>query len=540
MFQFIVAYCFILIYVKFNTPLAIGEEMDYLIIDTDIGLVPLTDTKQIAIYNLLKEKHIMNYNGIASSINVPSSTLKYILLKLQESHVITKEPGDRGRYSLSGRLILHQNDDSEPAVLDYRMRELVATKFNNFAFSNYISLYAKYMGIDLKIIWQIYADYIRTYTQKMIPKGSVDDVIKPIMDLFKRLCVGFNVVLFRSKPLIIVFYGPCDNLPFIKACIELFQMWLEYATGMSYSKEFDHTRCDSYHITIKFINECMILMPAMPKKLHSGVKTEFIMISLNNRTYVVDNLVQIKILRIINSNPKTMTELVNESELPRSTITMNVRKLVENEIITSVHNSKKVAFYILNCNILLDGDGIECDCGGIGTSIENSLEISGFTGGFGQFFIQSMRCMGVNCDKMMLDIGSNIITQKEMIDWEFNNFYATICDIGVQMGIDIQLKKTSPMTFSIGFETSYMKKPLLFLIVGMINRSMEIMTYSQHSYEITMINETLCEVIITPNKVNFIDYDLIIKKKMHQPIFKMDREDLKCFTTKNQDCLSLR
>lgn len=486
--------------------------MNYLIINTDIGLVPLTDPKQIAVYTLLKKSRMMNYNSIASSLNVPSSTLKYILLKLQDAHVISKEPGDRGKYYPRGILLLHQNDENDnPAVLEYGMKKLVNSEFNYFAFSNYILLYAKYMDIDLKITWKIYADYICSFTRKLIPKGSIDEVIQPIIDLFKKLCVGFNVVLFRSKPLIIVFYGPCDNTPFIKACIELFQMWLEFATCMTYTKEYDHTRCDRFHITIKFINESAILMPLVPDKLNTGVMNEFIMLSSDNHSYVIDNPVQIKIIRQLNETPKTMTELVNESKLPRSTITMNVRKLVEMHFLEAIHNNRNIVYYAPKCHVLMNGDGIECDCGGITTSIENSIDVSGFTGGFGQFFIQYMRCMGVNCDKMMFDMGSHVAVQKNMVGWDFNGFYAVLTDTAHQMGVRISLKTVKPLTFNLEFGTTYMKKPFQFFFMGVINKALEMMTYKQHKCDVSEIDETKSEISVIPNKTEFIDYDLFLK-----------------------------
>ena len=489
-------------------------ETDYLVINTDIGLVPLTDPKQIAIYNLLKKSHMMNYNSIASSLNVPSSTLKYILLKLQDTHVISKEPGDRGKYYPRGIPLLHQSpEDHDPATLDYSMRKLVNREFNYFAFSDYISLYAKYMGIDLKVTWKIYADYICSYTRKLIPKGNIDEVIQPIIDLFKRLCVGFNIVLFRSKPLIIVFYGPCDNAPFIKACIELFQMWLESATCMTYNMEYDYTRCDKLHITIKFVNNNVAMMPLIPDRLHTGVVNKFILLSSGNRSYIIDNPVQIEILHQLSETPKTITELVNGSKLPRSTITMNVRKLTEMNFLKAVHNSRNIAYYTYGCHILMNGNGIECDCGGISSSIENSINVSGFTGGFGQFFIQYMRCMGVNCDKMMFDMGSNVAVQKNMMGWDFNDFYAVLTDTASQMGVGISLRNMKPLIFNLEFSTTYMKKPFQFFFMGIINKAFEMMTYRQHICCISEKDDVLSEITVIPNQTEFIDYDPLMKER---------------------------
>lgn len=497
----------------------------YLIINTDLGLVPVTDSKQIAVYRLLEEKKSMNYNGIASSINVPSSTLKYILSKLMESHIIFKEPGDRGKYRIIGMPMLSGIDDSQyKDTIKIKMRNEIANYKSPLMFSNYISIYAEDVGINLDKIWQMYAVNICSNTYKMIPKGSVEDVIQPIMNLFKKLCVGFNIALFRSKPLIIVFYGPCDNIPFIKACIILFQMWLEYATDISYSREFDYTRCDESHITVKFISENRIFQPYRPIKLYSGVRQEFIMVSVDNTTRIVTNPIQIMILRLLKELPKTVTELVEESASSRSTVTMNIRKLVKMGYLELLHNKKGIVHYCTKCNILMDGNGIECDCGGIQSSINNSLEISGFTGGFGQYFIQSMRCLGVNCDKLMFNLGSRLMILYGLADWDFNNVFAILREYSQYLGIDISIKNTQPLTFGLKFHTDYMKNPCIYFILGCIDTSLSKLANSQFRYCIDNVTADETYVSVITNPKNIVDYKEVVRCIFEREKIALDKD----------------
>ncbi len=497
----------------------------YLIINTDLGLVPVTDSKQIAVYRLLEERKSMNYNGIASSINVPSSTLKYILSKLMESHIIFKEPGDRGKYRIIGRTVLSGIDDCPYRdVIGIKIRNEIANYRSPLMFSSYISIYAEDVGINLDKIWQTYAVNICSNTYKMIPKGSVDEVIQPIMNLFKKLCVGFNIALFRSKPLIIVFYGPCDNVQFIKACIMLFQMWLEYATDISYSKEFDYTRCDESHITVKFVSENRIFQPYRPVKLYSGVKQEFIMISVGNATRIITNPIQITILRLLKELPKTVTELVEESASSRSTVTMNIRKLVKMGYLELLHNTKGIVHYCTKCDILMDGNGVECDCGGIQSSINNSLEVSGFTGGFGQYFIQSMRCLGVNCDRLMFNLGSRLMVLYGLTDWDFNNVFAILRRYTQYLGIDISIENTQPLTFGLKFHTDYMKNPCIYFILGCIDISLSKLTDSQFGYCIDCTATDMTRISTVTNPKNIVDYKKIVHSEFEKEKIILDKD----------------
>lgn len=501
----------------------VGSE--YLIINTDLGLVPITDGKQIAVYRLLEEKKSMNYNGIASSINVPSSTLKYVLSKLMESHAIFKEPGDRGKYRIIGMTVLSEtNECPYKDIIKIKMRNEVVNYKSPLMFSSYISLYAEDIGINLDKIWQTYAVNICSNTYKMIPKGSVDDVIQPIMNLFKKLCVGFNIALFRSKPLILVFYGPCDNVPFIKACIMLFQMWLEYATDISYSREFDYTRCDGSHITVKFTSENRIFQPYRPVKLYSGIRQEFIMVSVDNTTRIITNPIQITILRLLKELPKTVTELVEESACSRSTITMNIRKLVKMRYLELLHNTKGIVHYCTKCDILMDGNGIECDCGGIQSSINNSLDVSGFTGGFGQYFIQSMRCLGVNCDKLMFNMGSRLMILYGITDWDFNNVFAILRRYAQCLNIDISVEDTQPLTFGLEFHTDYMKNPCIHFIMGCIDLSLSKLTNNQFGYCIDCTTADKTYVSVIDNPKNIIDYGNIIRHKFEKEKITIDKD----------------
>ena len=465
-----------------------GNQDEYLrnftVLLTEKGVVPLTDPLQISVYNELCSGS-KRPSDIAASLGIPSSSLHFVLDKMTESGVIIRFKPDADKKSVYySNLALKIAGSKQPDEgAEEQCRETFTDPSRYYSgmssVANMLDCYAAEIGLSLD---QLRAKYARELADSMkidIGAGSLEDSILKIKESFARI-TGFKFSIFALNPLTLVFEGDRVMSSKMDMLTEFVCRAVENATGKTYAvsstEEFSSGETSRFKVVYDRVDKRP--EPYINMSLHQSAEVDrFLMVDLDGSVGLITSPVQIDIVDAVYERPLCITDIVNKVEAPRSTVTSNILRMVEDGVITVFYSESGTAYYGMSCSILMkksrpinrDSSEIHDIMSGV-RSKENA-----FMEGYLLYLLSSLKGLGFDTDYMMVVLGAKYMrVAGNDGPRNFDVFFGKMSDIAKAIGLSLNVVSIYPLTIGITSDDPESEmSPAMTFVKGMAHQGLE-------------------------------------------------------------------
>ena len=431
---------------------------NFTVLLTEKGVVPLTDPMQMSVYDCLLTG-TKRPSDIAAELGVPSSTLHFVLDKMVDSGIIVKSKPDPEKksvyYSNLAVKILASSTPGDSAV---RESDAVFSDPARYysglsAVANMMECYANEIGLDLGRIRAKYARDLADVCFDSSGSDSVESCITTIREEFARV-TSFKFSIYGLNPLALIIEGDrcmSSKMDMLQAFIS---RALEISTGKSYAvtatEDFSSGDIARYKVSFDRVErpEDPYFNTSLPKTAAS----RFMIVDLDGSVGLMTSDVQIDMIDAIYERPLCITDIVNCVDAPRSTITSNLLRMVEEGIITVFYSESGSAYYGLSCSILMKKSRDSASADG---NLERILwdaagKDGGLMEGYMLYAISYLKSMGFDTDYIMVVLGAKYMRAAGRDDPKnFDIFFGRMSEIADTVGLSMNIVSIYPLTIGI-------------------------------------------------------------------------------------------
>lgn len=465
-----------------------GTQDEYLrnftVLLTEKGVVPLTDPMQIAVYNELCSGS-KRPSDISASLGIPSSSLHFVLDKMTDAGVIVRFKPDADKksvyYSNLAQKIASSETPREGAaeLCEETFRDPSRYYSGLSSVANMLHCYAGEIGLGLDQIRAKYAHELADSMKLDIGTGSLEDSILKIKDAFAK-ATTFRFSVFALNPLTLVFEGDEIMANDMDMLTEFVCRAVSNATGRNYevSSMEDFGSGDSARFKVVYERTEKKTEPYMNMSLpQSGEVSRFLMVELDGSVGIITSPVQIDIVDAVYERPLCITDIVNKVEAPRSTVTSNILRMVEDGVISVFYSESGTAYYGMSCSILMKKSrGLNRDTAEIHRILSSIRSKEGsFMGGYLLYMLSTLKGLGFDTDYMMVVLGAKFMrVAGNDGPRNFDVFFGKMSDIAKAIGLSLNVVSVYPLTIGItsddpGSEMS----PAMTFVKGMAHQGLE-------------------------------------------------------------------
>ena len=462
-----------------------GAQDEYLrnfcILLTEKGVVPLTDPLQISVYNELLGG-MKRPSDLTSELKLSSSSLHFVIDKMADSGIIDRIKPENDKksvyYTTSAKILASSTETNEK--LKNASEETFVDPLKNYkglsSLANMLDCYTSEIGLDIDPLKMKYADALADSVE--LEKAGIEDAILNVRDAFSRL-TGYNFTVFSFSPLTLVVTGDENIKDKSELLMRFVVRMLENATGKSYSI----TGIEDFNGSDTMIKVSMERCekaeePYMNTSLFHKDNSRFLMVDVDGTAGLMTSDVQIDIVDAIYERPLCITDIVAKVDSPRSTITSNLLRMVEEGVISVFYSESGSAYYGLACSILLKKSRpISSD----NTELRSILErTNGKDGSFleGQllYTLAYLRKLGFDSEYLMVVLGAKYMRATGSMEAQgsFDTYFGKMSDIAQAIGLSLRIVSIYPLTIGISSEDpeSEMSQAMTF-IKGMAHQGLE-------------------------------------------------------------------
>jgi len=454
---------------------------DFCILLTDKGVVPLTDPLQISVYNSLLQG-MKRPSDLAAELGLSSSSLHFIIDKMADSGIIDRIKPETDRksvyYSTSAK-ILASSTETNDRLRNASHRTFVDPLKNYKGLSsltNMLNCYASEIGVNFDPLTKKYANALADSID--IGKKSFEDAIMDARDIFVKL-TGFNFTLFSSSPLTLVLTGDDTILDRAPVLMQFVIRLIENATGRSYSVVGTESFNGSDTMAKVTMERCeKIDEPYLNTSLFHRDTERFLMVDVDGTAGLMTSGVQMDIIDSIYERPLCITDIVNRVDSPRSTITSNLLRMVEEGVISVFYSESGSAYYGLACSILLKKSRpISSDNEELRSVLDSVKDKeNGFMEGLLLYNLAYLKKLGFDSEYLMVVLGAKYMraTGDMGSQGNFDTYFGNMSDIAKAIGLSLSIVSVYPLTIGISTSdpTSEMSEAMTF-IKGMAHQGLE-------------------------------------------------------------------
>ena len=457
---------------------------NFTVLMTEKGVVPLTDPMQIAVYNSLCSG-LKRPSDIASELGVPSSSLHFVLDKMVDSGVIIRskpDPEKKSVYYSNLALKIAGSFESNDAA-----KEEAEETFNNPAryysgmssVANMLDSYTSEIGLDMDRMRANYASELAHAIRDRVGKCGMEDAMTRIMKEFSDI-TGFKFSVFALNPLTLVFEGDRCMRSKVDMLAHFVMRAIEDATGRTYHivDREDFSNGELARVKVHFdraekVNEPYINM-SLPQ---TGEVNRFMMVDLDGTAGLMTSDVQIDIVDAVYERPLCITDIVNKVDAPRSTITSNLLRMVEEGVISVFYAESGSAYYGLSCSILLKKTRpVNRDSSEIASLLSDVASKKGaFMEGYLLYTLTTLRNYGFDTDYMMVVLGAKYMRSAGRGQPKnFDIFFGKMSDIAKTIGLSLNVVSVYPLTIGISNDNKDSEmSPAMTFVKGMAHQGLE-------------------------------------------------------------------
>lgn len=462
-----------------------GAQDEYLrnfcILLTDKGVVPLTDPLQIAVYNSLLQG-MKRPSDLTSELNMSSSSLHFIIDKMAEKGIIdrTKPESDKKTvyYSTNAKVLASSTETND------RLRNVSQKTFvdplKNYkglsTLSNMLDCYMSEIGVDIDPLKMKYADALADSIE--MEKTGMEDAVMNVRDVFSKL-TGYSFSVFSFSPLTLVVTGDENIMEKSRILMQFVIRLIENSTGRTYkvigTEPFNGT---DNMIKVTMDRTEKVEEPYMNTSLHHKDAERFLMVDVDGSAGLMTSDVQIDIIDAIYERPLCITDIVNKVDSPRSTITSNLLRMVEEGVISVFYSESGSAYYGLACSILLKKSrSISSDRSEMDSVLDRIKDKDGgFMEGQLLYTLALLKMYGFDSEYTMVVLGAKYMRASGSMDVQgsFDTYFGKMSDIAQAIGLSLNIVSVYPLTIGISSTDpdSEMSQAMTF-IKGMAHQGLE-------------------------------------------------------------------
>jgi DNA-binding MarR family transcriptional regulator len=466
-----------------------GSQDEYLrnftVLLTEKGVVPLTDPAQIAVCKCL-ESGMKRPSDIAAEMNIPSSSLHFILDKMVESGIVVRSKPDPEKKSVYySNLAIKIVGSAEPSESSKSVSEDAFGQPTRYydgmsAVGNMFESYTNEIGLDMTYIRAKYASDLADACADEIGRGNMEEAIIQVRSVFARL-TGFKFSVFSLSPLTVVFEG--DRC--MSAKLDMLSAFVcravENATGkyhrVTATEDFSSGDVTRFKVTMERSErvDAPYMNTSLPK---SSDVDQFLIVDLDGSAGLMTSKVQLETIEAIYERPLIVTDIVNRVDAPRSTVTNNLIRMVEEGLISVFYSESGAAYYGLACSLLMkkvahpknDRSWIDR------IMYEVSSKDGAFMEGYLRYAVSMLQGLGFNTDYMMVVLGAKLVRETGRDQpRSFDQFFGRMSGFANTMGLSMSIVSVYPLTIGISMESEGEEcESAVTFVKGMAHQGLEI------------------------------------------------------------------
>jgi len=453
---------------------------NFCILLTDKGVVPLTDPLQIAVFNCLQDG-MKRPTDLSAALGMSSSSLHFIIDKMTESGIVTRFKPDSDKktvyYSANAVKVAGSKDSTE----EYRTlsNDAFADKafgYNGFAsVANMWDCYSSEIGLDIDPIRKKYAEALASSLD--LKKASMEDAVAEIRERFAFL-TGMNFTVFSFSPLTLVFSGDPSIMSKSILLTSFVSKAIECATGVSHKVSSTEIFNGNPNMLKAVFERCEKREePYINTSLLHKDENRFLMVDLDGTAGIMTSDIQMDIVDAVYERPLCITDIVNKVAFPRSTITSNLLRMVEEGVISVFYSESGSAYYGLACSILMKKAHAPSTNT---TEISEIMESIGsregaFMEGLLLYSMAYMKSLGFESEYLMVVLGAKYMRSCGSSSANnFDAYFGKMSDIAKNIGLSLNVVSVYPLTIGISCNdpSSGMAEGMTF-IKGMAHQGLE-------------------------------------------------------------------
>lgn len=457
---------------------------NFTVLMTEKGVVPLTDPMQIAVFNSLSAG-LKRPSDIAAELGVPSSSLHFVLDKMVDAGIIIRSKPDSEKKSVYySNLALKIAGSFEP---DEIAKEEAEDTFNDPAryysgmssVANMLDSYTSEIGLDMDRMRANYASDLADSIRTRIGKCGMEDAIVKIMKEFSDI-TGFKFNVFALNPLTLVFEGDRCMRSKVDMLATFVVRAIENATGRTYHivNREDFSNGELARVKVSFDRSEKVPEPYINMSLPQTSEVQpFMMVDLDGTAGLMTSSIQIDIVDAVYERPLCITDIVNKVDSPRSTITSNLLRMVEEGVISVFYSESGSAYYGLSCSILMKKTRpVNRDSSEISMLLSDVSEKKGaFMEGYFRYTLATLKNYGFDSDYMMVVLGAKYMRAAGRGQPKnFDIFFGKMSDIAKTIGLSLNVVSIYPLTIGINNDnTDSEMSPAMTFVKGMAHQGLE-------------------------------------------------------------------
>ncbi len=450
---------------------------------TERGIVAVTDPQQIDVYDFLCNGS-KRPSDIADTLGFPSSSLHFILDKMVEAGIIIRfkpDPTKKEVYYSTLAVKVVGSMIPSPQVVEYS-EETFRNPDGHYtglaSVANMLEGYLGEVGLEHKQLRARYAKELSDSILSEIGSGTPEDVMQPIRD---RVCAitGYRMNVFALNPLTIVFEGDKTLRPKIDILSALVKYLVEGATDRAYSikSKEDFSGEDSVRYKVIYERAEPQTEPYINTSLHQDLDPDlFMVIEVDGGVALITNDIQTKLIETIYERPLCITDIVNAIDMPRSTVTTNLLKMVEEGIASVFYSESGSVYYGLSCSILLKRNKkISKDVVSTRNAIKVATGDGAFIEGYLLYLLASFQELGFETDYMMIVLGAKYMRAAGHDGpRNFDSYFGKMSDIARVVGLSLNVASVYPLTIGINRgDSENTMVPAMTFFKGMAHQGLE-------------------------------------------------------------------
>lgn len=451
---------------------------------TEKGVVPLTDPLQIAVYDQLCTGN-KRPSDLATSLDLPSSSLHFAIDKMLDTGVIVKLKPETSK-----KTVYYSNQAMKivsSAVPDPEAAKRCEETFRNpsehcsglAAVANMFDCYAQEIGLNLDQLRSRYATDLAESMKLDIGHGDLQDSILKIKSRFADL-TGFKFSVFSLNPLTLVFEGN----EILSREIDMFSAFVgravENATGKSLAITSleDYSSEDSIRYKVVYERAEKVPEPYINMTLFQSESADrFLMVELDGSVGIITSPVQIDIIDAVYERPLCVTDIVGQVDAPRSTITSNMLRMVEDGVISVFYSESGIAYYGMSCSILMKKSRkVNRDGSAVSAILKDTrTKACSFLDGYMRYTLETLKGLGLDTDYMMVVLGAKFMRQAGGEGPKnFDAFFGKMSAVAQSIGISLNIVSVYPLTIGIASSCPDSEiNPAMTFVKGMAHQGLE-------------------------------------------------------------------
>lgn len=450
---------------------------------TEKGVVSVSDPLQIAILERLRGGRTRP-GDLAGLMGCPSSTLHFVLDKMVESGVVVRSKPDpvakEVYYSVAAARIVASGTPSPAgaAASEDAFKRPVEGRTGLSRVADMMEGYLAEIGLDHGQMRAMYARDLAASFKDEIGAGPLGDVMPAVKGRFAAL-TGYRLSVFSLSPLTVVFEGDRTMPPKMDMLALLVGQMAGNATGRpcSVASVEDFGAGDSARFKVVYGAAEPEAEPYVNTSLPQAAEPDrFMIVEIDGAAVLLGNDIQVRLVDAIYERPLCVTDVVNAVGMPRSTVTTNLLRMVEDGVASVFYAESGTPYYGLNCSILMKrvrrpGRDREQTR----RAVADARGDGRFADGYMTYTLARLGELGFETDYLMVVLGARYMRVAGHDDPKnFDAYFGKMSDIAKVIGLSLSVVSIYPLTIGIASEDGDASlAPAMTFAKGMAHQGLE-------------------------------------------------------------------